>query len=69
MAQKIVGGKDIQDNSNEGPGLFPREDNSKITKSTLMKRENILLQNHWTNFNQTWHKTFLGFNFVETKGR
>ena len=24
-----------------------------------MKRENIL-QNHWTNFNQTWNKTFLG---------
>ena len=25
-----------------------------------MKLKNLLLKNHWANFNQTWHKTFLG---------
>jgi hypothetical protein len=28
-----------------------------------------LLQNHWTNFDQTWHKLSLGgFKFVQMKG-
>ena len=29
-------------------------------ENTLIKFKNLLLQNHWANFNQTWHKAFLG---------
>ena len=47
--------KGIQVCSNEGPYPFPRGDNYKIAKI-----KNLLLQNHWANFNQTWHKAYLG---------
>jgi hypothetical protein len=33
--------------------------------------ENLLLQNHWANLDQTWHKSSLGkgdFKFVQKKG-
>jgi hypothetical protein len=32
--------------------------------------KNLLLQNHWANFNQTWDKSSLGrgFKFVQIKG-
>ena len=30
------------------------------SKNTLKTLKNLLLQNHWSNFSQTWHKTFLG---------
>ena len=42
--------------SNEGPRAFPRGNNFGIAKNTLTKLKNLLLQNHWANFNQTWHK-------------
>ena len=43
--------------SDEGQSLFSREDDSKITLTTS---KNLILQNHQANFNQTWHKAFLG---------
>jgi alpha-ketoglutarate-dependent taurine dioxygenase len=33
--------------------------------------KNLLLQNHWVNFNQTWHKSSLGgreFRFLQRTG-
>ena len=54
-------GKRIQVCSNEGPRPFPTGDNNKIAK-TLTNFLN-LLQNHWTNFNQTWHKASLSEEF------
>ena len=50
----------IQVCSNEGPCPFPRGDNYEIAKNTLTKLKNLLLQNHWANFNQTWPKASLG---------
>ena len=44
--------------SNKGPHPFQRVDNYEIA-NTLTDFENLLLQNHWTNFNQTWHKASL----------
>ena len=38
------------------PRPFPGGD----SENTLTKLKNLLLQNHWANFNQTWHKTSLG---------
>ena len=29
------------------------------TKNALTKFKNLLLKDHWTNFNQTWHKVSL----------
>ena len=42
-----------------GPVIFQME---IITnrKNTLSKLKSLLLQNHWANFNQTWHKASLG---------
>ena len=40
--------------SNEGPLPFEREDNYETAKCKN------LLQNHWANFNKTWHKASLG---------
>ena len=40
----------IQVRSNEGPRPFQRGHNNEIAK----------IRNHWTNFNQTWHKASLG---------
>ena len=56
--------------SNEVPCPFSRGDNDEIAKNTLMKFKKNLLQNHWANFNQTWHKASLGdgFEFVQMKG-
>ena len=50
----------IQVCSNDGPSPFPRGDNYKNSENTLMKLKNLLLQNHWANFNQTWHQASLG---------
>ena len=38
----------------------PRGDNKEILKNSMTKFKNLLLQNHWANFNQTWHKASLG---------
>ena len=51
--------KGIQVCSNEGPHPFQRGDNYEIVKNTLTKLKHLLLQNHWANFNQTWHKASL----------
>ena len=48
--------KGIQVCSNEGPRLFPRGDNYEIVKIHWRNWKNLLLQNHWANLNQTWHK-------------
>jgi hypothetical protein len=46
---------------NKGPGPLQRGDNYKNVKLGWGHlRINLLLQNHWANFNQTWHKSSLG---------
>ena len=44
--------------SNEGPCPFPSGDYYEIAKNILTNFKNLLLQNHWANFNQSWHKAF-----------
>ena len=50
----------IQVYLNEGPNPFPRGDYYKIRENTLTKLKKSLLQNHWANFKQFWHKASLG---------
>ena len=45
--------------SNEEPRAFLKGDNYEIAKKTLTISKNLLLKNHWTNLNQTWHKVSL----------
>ena len=54
--------KGIQVYSNEGPRPFPRGGNNEIAKKihVFTKFKNLLLQNHWAYFNQTWQKASLG---------
>ena len=52
--------KGIQVSSNEGPRPFPSGDNIVIAKIHWRNKKNPLLQNHWTNFKQSWHKASLG---------
>ena len=47
--------KGIQVCSNKEPRLFPRGDNYEIVKTHGRNKKN-----HTSNFNQTWHKVFLG---------
>jgi hypothetical protein len=49
--------KGIQVSSNKVPGPFQRGDNHKNVVGSF---ENLLIQNHWANFNQTWHISSLG---------
>ena len=65
----------------EGPELLSKGDNSEIAltnennscKTALLiqyVKILILLKNHWSNFNQTWHKATLGggrFKFGQQK--
>ena len=51
--------KGIKVCSNKGPRSFPRGDNYEIAK-TMTNFTNLLLKNHWTNFDQTWNKSSLG---------
>ena len=51
--------KSIQICSNEGPRPIQRGDNYEIGKYIEVFK-NLLFQNYWANFNQTWHKAFLG---------
>ena len=44
----------------KGPDLSPRGDNSILWKYFHEIFKNHLLQNDLANFNQTWHKAFLG---------
>ena len=42
--------------SNEGSHPFPRGYNYEIAKKKLWQIfKNLFLENHWANFNQTWH--------------
>jgi hypothetical protein len=50
----------IQACSNKGPGFLQRGDNHKKCKNGVGSFKNLLLQNDWANFNQTWHKLSLG---------
>ena len=53
--------KGIQVCSNEGLCPFPRGDNYKIAKIYCrIFLKNLVLQNHWAIFNQTWLKASLG---------
>ena len=64
--------KGIQICSNEGSCPFSRGDNYEIVKiRTLTNLKNHLLQNHWADFNQTWHKSSFGVgdsSFFQMKG-
>ena len=51
--------KGIQICSNKGPGPLLRGDNYK-SKIGVVSFKNLLLQNHWANFKQTLHRSFLG---------
>ena len=51
--------KGIQVCSNEWPRPFPRSDNCEKAKIHWQTFKNLLLQNHWANFNQTLHKASL----------
>jgi hypothetical protein len=46
--------KGIQVCSNKGPGRLQRGDNHKNGMGSF---KSLFLQNHWANFNQTWHKS------------
>ena len=60
--------KGIQVCSNEGPCSFPRGDNYDIAKIHWQNFKNLLLQNHWANFNQTWCKgSFIEGNSFQVK--
>ena len=52
--------KGIKFCSNEGPRPFPRGDNYEISKIPWQNLTNLLLKNHLTNFNQTFHSASLG---------
>ena len=52
--------KGIQVCSNKGPRPFPRGDKYYIAKLHWRNKKNLLFQNYWANFNQTWHKASLG---------
>ena len=62
--------KGIQVYSLEELRPFLRGDNLEIDKNTLTKLKN-LLQNHWANFNQTWHNASLveGDSSLEPMGQ
>jgi hypothetical protein len=51
--------KGIQVCSNKGPGPLQRGDNDKNVKRGWGNLKIFFLQNHWANFNQTWHKSSL----------
>jgi hypothetical protein len=62
--------KGIQVCSNKGPGPLQRGDNHKNVKMGWGSFTNNFLQNHRTNFNQTWHKLSLeGEDVSFFKGR
>ena len=46
-----------KNHTNEGPHTFTRELGNSKNKPTIFVN---LLQNHWANFNKTWHKASLG---------
>ena len=53
-------GEGIQVCSNGGSRPFPRGETYEIAKMYWQNFKNLLLKNHWANFNQTWHKAPLG---------
>ena len=59
LAQSILGWRGFKFVHMKGPP-FSRKDNYEIVKIHWRNLKNLLLQNHWVNFNQTWHKVSLG---------
>jgi hypothetical protein len=61
--------KGIQVCSNKGSGPLQRGRSSQKCKNGVGSFKN-LLQNHWDNFNLTWHKSSLGkgFKVIQMKG-
>jgi hypothetical protein len=60
--------KGIQVCSNKGPGPLQMGDNQM--ENGMGSFKNLFLQNHWANFNQTWHKSSLeGEDSSVFKGR
>ena len=57
LAQNILGWRGFKFVQIKGPASFQGE---IIAKNILTNLKNLLLQNHWANFNQTWHKASLG---------
>ena len=60
LAQSILGWRGFKFVQMKGPALFQGEIITQIVKNRLTKFKNLLLQNHWANFNQTWHKASVG---------
>jgi hypothetical protein len=62
--------KDIQVCSNKGSCPLQRGDNHKKLKMGVGSFDNLFLQNHWANFNQTRinHPWGRGFKFLQMKG-
>ena len=59
LAQSILGWRGLKFVQMKGPP-FPRGDNYTNSENILTKFKNLLLKNHWANFNQTWHKASVG---------
>ena len=59
LAQSIHGLREFKFVQMKGPALFQGEIITKYLRYILRKLKNLLLK-HWVNFNQTWHKAFLG---------
>ena len=61
--------KGIQVCSSEVPCLFPRGDNNEIAKVNWRNFKNLLIQDMWANFNQTWHNAYLGKGFQDCSNK
>ena len=59
LAQSILWLRGFKFDQMKGPALFQEEIFMK-KQNTLTKFKNLLLQNHWANYNQTWHNASLG---------
>ena len=59
LAQCILGWRGFKFVKRKVYAFSQREIITKYSENTLTKFKN-LLQNHWTNFNQTWHNSSLG---------
>ena len=44
----------------KGPAFFQVEEIKNNFKKYIDEIKKNILQNHWANFNQTWHKTAFG---------
>jgi hypothetical protein len=60
LVQIVLGYREAKFVQIKGPDPLQRGDNHKKCKIGMGSFKNLLLQNHWANFNYTWHKSFLG---------